>query len=407
MKQIVICGAGFGGLSCALQLSKIMPDADITLVDQSAYHSLHAFLYEVASSDEEITRMTDMASSVSIPISQVIDGTKIRFVQEKVVSIDSKDKTIQLEHSNLSFDYVVLALGSSTNYYGIPGAEQYSIGLKTLHDALSIRNKVQFLVEEGRLSSKRNKIRMVIAGGGFAGVELAAELSGFLDFLSWKNNYPRELLELLIVEGSPQIMPGLPAQVALDTFQRLDDLRVQVQTKSLITNVTDSFIEFNTGEKIHYNALFWTAGVKAATVPIVPELLLDRGGRIQTTEHFQAQRGQSIFVIGDQCCFIGTDGKPLPGTAAQAIDQGEYVAWAILAISKNQKPAPYRCKDFGYVIPLGGKWGIAITPHLYIKGILAIVGRKFYWFLYLRKLLGSWSAVKLLWFQSKLYSKND
>jgi NADH dehydrogenase len=407
MKQIVICGAGFGGLNCALELDRLMPDASITLIDQSPYHVLHAFLYEVASSDEEVTPMGDMARSVAVPIKQIIAGTRITFQQGTVKSVDANAKTVQLEHGQAKFDYLVLALGSSANFYGIPGAAEHSITLKTLRDALAIRNRVQFLVEAARLSATREKLRFVIAGGGFAGVELAAELKGLLDFLAWKNNYPRDLLELLVVEGAPQLMPGLGDQVARDTARRLDELGVKVQTKSLITNVTDSFLEFNTGEKLHYNGLFWTAGVKAVGVPVTPELAVDRGGRIQTTPYFQAQKQDHIFVIGDQSCFIGTDGRPLPGTAVQAIDQGKYAATAIAAFSANQKPAPYICKDFGYAIPLGGQWGIGITPHVYWKGFLVALLRQYHWFQYLRRLIGFTQAFQLIWLQKKLYSRND
>jgi NADH dehydrogenase len=407
MKQIVICGAGFGGLNCALELNRLMPEASITLIDQSPYHILHAFLYEVAASDEEVTAMADMARSVAVPIKEVLAGTKIVFRQGTIKSVDGAAKAVQLDHGQINFDYLVLALGSGANFYGIPGAAEHSLTLKSLRDALSIRNRVEFLVETARLSATRTKLRFVVAGGGFAGVELAAELKGLLDFLSWKNNYPREFLELLIVEGAPQLMPGLAEKVARDTARRLDELGVKVQTKSLITNVTDSLLEFNTGEKLHYDALFWTAGVKANSVPVTPELVLDRGGRIQTTPYFQAQKQNSIFVVGDQTCFIGTDGRPLPGTALQAIDQGKYVAGAITSFSKNKTPDPYQCKDFGYAVPLGGNWGIAITPHVYWKGYLIGFILKIQWFRYLRRLIGLRQAFKLIWLQKKLYSKND
>jgi len=407
MKQIVICGAGFGGLNCALELNRLMPDASITLIDQTPYHVLHAFLYEIASSDEEVTPMTDMARSVAIPIKQIISGTNITFRQGAVKSVNVADKTVLLDEGQVNFDYLVLALGSDANFYGIPGAAEHSIPLKTLRDALAIRNRLQFLVEAGRLSATRSKLRFVIAGGGFAGVELAAELTGFLDFLSWKNNYPRELLELLVVEGAQQLMPGLGEQVARDTARRLDELGVKVQTKSLITNVTESFLELNTGEKFHYDALFWTAGVKANSVPTTPELPTDRGGRVQTTSYFQAQGQNSIFVIGDQSCFIGTDGRPLPGTALQAIDQGKYVASAVASFNKNKTPEPYHCRDFGYAIPLGGNWGIGITSRSYWKGYAISFILKIQWFRYLRRLIGASQAFKLIWLQTKLYSRND
>lgn len=407
MKQIVICGAGFGGLNCALELSKLMPEAKITLVDESPYHVLHAFLYEVATGDEETAPMMDMVRSVAVPISMAIKGKNITFQQARVESVNAQTKTVKLDHGSLNYDYLVMALGSTSNYYGIPGAEQYSLPFKTLRDALAIRNRVEFAVEAARLSGKRDKLRFVIAGGGFAGVELAAELKGLLDFLSWKNNYPRHMMDIMIVEGAPTVMPGMPERVSRDTFDRLESLNINLQLKSLITNVTDTFLELNTGDKLHYDLLVWTAGVRAITVPMEPEMELEKGNRIATNEFFQAKADNNIFVIGDQCCFIGSDGRPLPGTATQATDHGKYVAHALEAVTNNRKPEPYKCKDFGYAIALGGKWAIGIAPGMYWKGYLTSYVMKVEWYRYLKPIIGRWNAFKLVWFQAKLYSRND
>lgn len=410
MKQIVVVGGGFGGIACALSLARKLSahsDAQITLVDRHPHHVGHTYLYEVASSPEELASIEQLRQSVAIPIKDILADTKIKFHQGELKQVDPDQRELILDQGKLNYDYLVLALGSTSNFYGIPGAEQYAIPLKSVRDSLAIRNRIGFLLDAHRQDLTKQSIRIVVAGGGFAGVEMAAELKGLLDFLSWKENYPRYKLEVMIVEGSNQLMPGLGEQVGRDVYARLKNFGFEIMLNSMISNVGEHFLEFKNGEKLAYDCLIWTAGVKANQVPFTKDMAVDRGNRLMVNSMFQIETYPNVFVIGDETCYLGTDGRPLPGTARQAIDQGKYVGYALAQILHNKKPPAYVCKDYGYIVPLGGKWAILKSQRFYMKGYLAYVIRQLSWFHYFWAILGFTKAFRLAILENRLYGRND
>jgi len=412
MKHIVIAGGGFAGVNCALKLDKTLPknaDVEITLVDRNPYHLAQAYLYEVATSPEEITTMAQLKQSIVVPIEDIFAGTRVKFHKAEITQVDADKHEVSLQQGKLNYDYLVLALGSTSNFYGIPGADKYSIPLKTLRDSFAIRNRIGFLLDTHRMDTTKQTIRMVVAGGGFAGVEIAAELKGLLDFMAWKENYPRLKLEIVVVEGTNQLMPGMDPFVGKDVYDRLKSLGVVVMLNSMISNVDEHFIEFKNGEKMSYDCLMWTAGVKGVDVPFadMSKVSFDRGNRLMTNEMFQAQAYPNIFVAGDETCYMDKNGKPLPGTARQAIDQGKYIGYALAQVIENKKPAAYKCKTYGYIVPVGAKWAIFRTPRFYLRGFIAYAGRQLAWFHYYWTILGLRKALQIALLENRLYGRND
>jgi NADH:ubiquinone reductase (H+-translocating) len=410
MKRIVIAGGGFAGISTALTLDKQLPrsaETEITLIDRHPYHLGHTYLYEVATSPEELTTLAQLRQSLAVPIVDILAGTRVKFQQATIKQVDPKQREITLEQGKLFYDYLVLALGSSSNFYGIPGADRYSIPLKSIRDSFAIRNRIGFLLDTHRQDMTKDKIRIVVAGGGFAGVEIAAELKGLLDFLSWKEEFPRQKLQVMVVEGSSQLMPGLGEEVGRDVYLRLKDFGFEIMLNSLITNVEANSLEFKNGERLNYDCLIWTAGVKANQVPFTEEMAVDRGNRMVVNAMFQLESYPSVFVLGDEGCYMGTDGRPLPGTARQAIDQGKYAGYAIAQLLQNKKPRDYKCKNYGYIVPLGGKWAILKTQRFYLKGFFAYLARQLAWFHYFWTILGLRKAFKLAILENRLYGRND
>jgi NADH:quinone reductase (non-electrogenic) len=412
MKHIVIAGGGFAGTNCALQLDKLLPkstDVEITVVDRNPYHLAPTYLYEVATSPEELTTLAQLKQSVALPLEDIFAGTRVKFRKANIKQIDADKNEVTLDQGKLGYDYLVLALGSTSNFYGIPGADKYAIPLKSLRDGFAIRNRIQFLLDAHRMDTTKKTIRLVVAGGGFAGVELAGELKGLLDFLAWKESYPRHKLEVLVVEGTNQLMPGMDEFVGKDVYDRLKSLGTEVMLNSMISNVDENFIEFKDGEKISYDALIWTAGVKATQAPFadMTKVKMDRGGRLLTNGTFQVEQYPNIFSAGDEGCYMDKNGRPLPGTARQAIDQGRYIGHALARIVQNKKPAFYVCKTYGYIVPVGGKWAIFRTPRFYMKGSLAYVVRQLAWFHYFWTLLGLRRAIQLSILENRLYGRND
>jgi NADH:ubiquinone reductase (H+-translocating) len=407
-KQIVVIGTGFAGLAFLKRLHRFgIRDVKVTAIDERPYHLIYSNLYEVATAAEEVTEMTALKRSVAIPVLEILQGTGASFINERVVKVDAEKQTVELARASVPYDYLVMALGSKPNFYGIPGAEQYSFPLKGLKDTFKIRNQIEFLLQTRRLDMTKIPLRVVIAGGGIAGVEIAAELKGLFDFLSWKNNFPREKLKILVVEGSSQLAGGMGDRISNDIYQRLRELDVDIALQTMITEVKESSLLFNNGEVLHYDCLVWTAGVAANAVPFSVELPQAKGGRIMANHTCMVSTYSNIFVVGDQCCFMDPQGNPLPGTAQQAIHQGKYVAYAIGQLLQNKKPIEFHCKQFPFLITLGGKYAILSSKHFYIKGYLAYLIREFAWFKYFYEILGLSRAVQLTYLENKLYTRND
>lgn len=406
-KSVVIIGAGFGGIACALELLRLRSGFAITIVDQRDYHLIRGNLYELASAPEELNDLLELKHTVSIPIRQIFDGRPVEFQQAKVVNIDTAKQEVELEHGKIHYDYLVSSLGSHPNFYSIPGAQDKAIPLHELGDALRIRNAIEFAVQAHRSDINKDIVRIMIAGGSVSGVEIAAEFSGMIDFIVWKNNFPREKVETVIIEGAHQLVPGLPGNVARDIQNRLESLGIKVLTNKMIQQVDDQMANFTNGEKMEFDVLIWAAGVKAQHLPMTPAPESDHTDRIEVDEFFRLENLKNVFILGDQACHHMADGRPLPGTASQAIDQGEYIAGAITKFAANQQPQSHVCKEYGYIIPLHGKWAVVKNKNFYIKGYLAYLIRQWVWVWYYAGLLGPWQAARLLLTNREIYSKND
>ncbi len=407
-KQAVILGGGFGGISCAKSFARLYPHFDVTVIDQSANHVIHGNLYEVASSPEEIFDLKDLNQSVAVPYTKIFEGSRINFKQGKVVGIDAENNSVKLEHGSISYDYLISSLGAIPNYYGIEGAELYSIPLQRSSDALRIRDRIEFAVQSSRHDTQKDVVRFIVAGGGVAGIEVAAELQGMLDFVAWKNSYPREKIETVIIEGSGQLLPNFPARAVKDATARLESLGVKNITHRMISKVQSSMVEFSNGEKMEYDCLVWTAGVKACPLPMISSKpLVGRGDRVEVDEYFRVKNSKNIFAIGDQGCHHDKQGNPLPGNAAQAIDHGEYAAYAINKFSFNRQPRMHSCKTYPVLIPLGGKWAIFSGQRIYFKGIIGYFIREIVWLKYFASLIGWVQALKMLKHNEDIYSVNE
>lgn len=411
MKNIIIAGAGFGGVTVALKLGRVLrgaTEARVILTDREAYQLFYPNLYELASSDEELTSLLELKHSITVPVREILRGKDVEFIQGALDKVDIERSEVVVAGKSIHYDYLILSLGSVSNFYGIPGAQDYAIPLKSANDALRMRDKVEFAVQSRRYDMAKQYVRVAVAGGGFAGVETAAELQKFLDFVAWKNNFPREKIETLLIEGTDRILPGLDDRVARDVYARLHDLGVRVQVSSFISGVDANFLQFKNGEKLEYDCLVWTAGVKAAPAPFFGSgPASDRGGRILVDQFLHPAGPPNVYVIGDQACVIDSSGRPLIGNISNAEDQAFYVADSVASVLAGRTPKPFSCRRHGYIIPVGGKWAVVKTPGIYIKGWLGYVIRELVFLRYFAGIIGWSKALRLAWFDEQIYSKKD
>lgn len=404
-KNIIIVGAGYAGIAAAKGFEK-NPDFNVTLVDRRNYHLYSPNLYEVASAEEEFTTVADLKRSIALPIAEIFKDGSIKFKQAEVKEINPSQNFLIAGSSKINYDYLVLAGGAATEYYGIKGAKEFSMPLKTLTDALAVRNKLEFVFEAKAMSFKKDFIRLVVAGGGYTGCEFAAQLSDFVKILCWKYGFPESLVEVVIVEASSKLVNGLSDRLSIDVWERMEQLNVRVLLSSPIFSVEQNFVCFLSGEKMEYDALVWAAGVRGSAV-LSPDIAVDKKGRALVNEFLQVKDHHNIFALGDIAAAVNKKGMPLPQTAVNAIEQGEYLAYALPIISKNQKPRGYVGKQHGLIVALAGRWAILKAGPLYMAGWLAFVVRNFVTLNYYRTVVGWWKAFKYVWLQWREYGRND
>ncbi len=410
MKNIVILGAGYGGVVAARGLAKkYAGDAavSITLIDKRGYQLYAPNLYEIATADEELTEVLELEKSISIPLQEVFNGLKVNVVTAEITHINQAEHCVLAGTTKFEYDYLIVALGSQTDYFNIRGAAQFTLPLKTLPDALRIRNQIEFAIQAHRLDVNKKNVRFIVAGGGYTGVELVAELAGLVNILCWKNAYPREKVEIVVVEATSKLIPGFSENLSSDALARLEDLGVHSMLSSPIIGVDEHFVSLLNGDLLQYDVMIWSTGVRASAIPFSLPMQMDRKGRVLTDEFLRSKEYQNIFVIGDCACVLNSDGVTAPPTAQDAIAQAEYLVSALPLLAKNQRPIPYHGQKHGFIVSMGGKWSVLSIHPFYIKGWLAYVVHQCVHLNYYRKVVGWGNAFKYIRLQEREYSRND
>jgi NADH dehydrogenase len=411
-KRIAIAGGGFAGLRTALTLSRLLrrDDVKISLIDRECYHLYHALLYEVATADFLLdTVASPISEGVCIPLKafpHLLHATNIDFQQDEILGIDATKRQLKLRYAGTtSADALVLALGAVVNDYGIPGVERFARKMQTLDDALAIRNTIKRLFS---LCSRYGcpTRRIVICGGGFTGVELAGELLHFLRRLAHLHALERQKVQLVVLEAGPQLFPGFDPELARRAYQRLSDLGADIRLNQRVTKVTADGVVVD-GKLMASDLVVWTAGVKANPLQAKAKgLTVDKRGRIIVDQTLQAKGAPGVYAIGDGASFTPPRGKPLPGTAAVAIQEGEYVAKAIARQFRGKKAVSFKPTFTGFVVPIGGKFALS-TLHGVRGGFFAWLDRKRVDFRYFRSILPFWRALDVWLRGARLYLKND
>ena len=409
-KVIAIVGGGFGGLNAALLLRKYLHQekAHVVLIDKSAYHLYYPNLYEVASSEEEFVSIKALKKSVALPFVDVLSRQNIQFVEAEVTKIHQKEKYIVFREEKIDYDYLVLATGSVVDFFNIPGAKEHTLTFKSVNDALKIRASLEALVQEASATTAKKAVRVIIAGGGFTGVELAAELTNLKKIVAWKYSFPEEKIEIEIIEASNKLMPGMGKNVCLPITQRLQEIGVRLSFNSMITEVSEKSITLKNGEVQNFDMIIWSAGIKGAEIPFETKIEVDKKNRCATCTDLTLKDFPNIYLIGDNACVLDSDKNPMPQTATQAIDQAEFVAHNIAAAVNGYPTFEYSTKPSAYIIPVKGKWALLhLTNGFNLKGFFAWVIKQFVNLRYFMRLLPFWQAIKLAWFDMDIYTRND
>jgi NADH dehydrogenase len=369
--RLVIVGGGFAGLALAQGLRK--QKLQVVLIDRNNFYQFQPLLYQVATSGLE-------PDSIVFPFRKQLSRNKnIVFRMAEVENIDSKTNEIQTDKGTLSFDYLVIATGTKTNFFGMSSVEENSIGLKDIRDSLNIRHKMLQNLEEATITCDDNErdalTNFVIVGGGPAGVEMAGALGEFRKYILPKDypEYPSSIMKIFLIEGSDQLLSVMSDKSSEKTLKYLKELDVNVILNEVVTGYDGEIVETKSGQKISAKNLIWTAGVKGQFPNgINNETNVVRGNRLKVDEHLRIDGHQHIFAMGDIASVVADDTpNGHPQVAQPAIQQGRYLAKNLLKIVEGKEIKPFKYKDKGSLATVGKRKAVANVGRFDFAGYFA------------------------------------
>ena len=367
-KTVVIIGGGFGGLNSAKAFKNT--DFEVIVVDKTNHHLFQPLLYQVATAALS-------PGDIAVPIRSVFSGQQnITVVLGEVKSVDKVKNQIELADRKISFDYLILSPGASHSYFGNDEWEKYAPGLKTLNDALSIREGILCSFEKAELleeeKQKRKYLSFVIIGGGPTGVEMAgaiAEISKKTMLKDFRNIDP-SLTKIILIEAAPHILGAYPEKLSQKAKSDLENMGVTVLTDTKVVGVEGGGVRTEK-DFFETNNLIWAAGNNASALLKSLDEKLDKAGRVIVENDLSIHGNENIFVIGDAALAKNKSGEPLPGIAPVAIQQGKYVADVIKSNMAREYRKPFAYLDKGSMATIGKAKAIAKIRNLEFSGLFA------------------------------------
>jgi NADH dehydrogenase len=372
-KHIVVLGAGFGGLTFCQHFRA--PAAQVTVVDRTNHYLFQPLLYQVATAGLS-------APEIAQPIRSILSRRpNITVLLDQVADFDLAGNLVVLQQKRLHYDYLVLALGGCSTYFGHPEWEPFAPGLKTLDDALRIRSRVLLAFEKAEntedAAEHERLMTLVIIGGGPTGVELAgafAELARIVLKRDFRRIDPTHA-RIILIEASPVVLSHLPPDLAAKATAQLKRLGVQVRTSTRVKEIRRGEVELENGEIIRAENILWAAGVSATPLAKKLGVELDRAGRVKVNPDLSLPGHPDVFAIGDMALVLQENGKPVPGVSPAAMQMARHVARIIqseLTLGPGKAPRPvFRYWDRGTMATIGRSAAVAWIGKLKISGWFA------------------------------------
>ena len=368
MKQLVIVGAGFAGLNAARRLRKVR-DLDITVIDRENHHLFQPLLYQVA--------MAALSpAEIAAPIRTLLSRGNARVIQARANNVELEARKVVTDCGEFPYDYLLLACGAQHAYFGREEWEPFAPGLKNLPQATEIRRRVLEAFEaaerENDTQIRRRHLTFVVVGGGPTGVELAGaigEMSRYTLARDFRSIDPRQT-RVILVEAGPRILPAFDPKLASRAMRDLEALGVQVWLGARVTDVSAAGVVIG-NEQVASSTVLWAAGVRAADVGKTLGVPVDEVGRVIVADDLTVPGHTEVFVAGDLARCAGPDGKPLPGVAVVAMQQGLYVADVIRGDLAGRPRTAFRYRDLGQLATIGRSRAICEIFGLKLSGWFA------------------------------------
>ena len=377
-KQVLILGGGFGGLYTALHLENSLAagDIEVTLINRENCTLFTPMLHEVAASDLDFTHIVN-------PLRKMLK--RVQFFHGNIENIDLVTRHVSVVHGpenhrhELPFDYLVIALGSITNFFGNASLMEHSMTIKSLGDAIHLRNQLIDLLEQAdadcALGARSQLLTVVVAGGGFAGAETIAGINDFLrDSVRFYKNLTEDMIRVVLVHPGEVILPELGPKLGAYAQKKLAERKVEIHVNTKVESATGETVRLSDGTEILTNTLVWAAGT--APNPLIASLpcKMDKG-RLVANEFLEVEGFPNVWALGD--CAAITDpatSRPYPPTAQHALRQGKTVAVNIVTAVRGAKNA-FRFSTLGLLAAIGKRTGVANILGVNFSGFIA-------WFLW-------------------------
>lgn len=368
--KVVIIGAGFGGLWAARTLAH--QPVEVTVIDRNNYHTFLALLYQVAAAELD-------AEDIAYPVRSVFwNIPNIKFLLAHARRINLKNKRIETDNGNVDYDYLIIGAGSITSTFGVPGVEENAYFLKTLEEAVALKNHIICCFEaasrETDAARRKCLLTFVIVGGGATGVEYSGALAELIQG-PLRKDYPSidfSEVRIILLEAAEHLVSRMPENLCIYTAEQLRRMGVDVRLKKAVANALPDQAVLKSGEIIPTNTVVWTAGVRGEKLAGVSEIPVGRDGRVPVEPTLQVANQPDVYVIGDLAS-IKEESRILPMVAQVAIQSGVKSAQNILRQIAGQEPEPFLYHDRGSMIAIGRKAaGVAIGNHTF-KGFFAWV----------------------------------
>ena len=370
-KRVVIVGAGFGGLVFAQKLAK--QDFQIVLIDKNNYHQFQPLFYQVAMAGLE-------PSSISFPLRKIFQhmpNVHIRIT--KVNAVDTAKQSITTELGEISYDYLVLGLGTDTNFFGMQNMIDKAIPMKSVSEAIFLRNRVLQNLEDALTTEdpleREGLMNMVVVGGGPTGVEVSGTLAEMKKIILPKDYTELDfnLMKIYLFESSPEVLEVMSDQASVKGKEYLEKLGVIIRNGVRIVDFDGEYAYTNTDEKIRTNNVVWAAGVQANGIEGFSPDIFARGNRMKVNEFNQVEGFQNIFALGDLALMTADAVFPNghPQMAQPAIQQGKLLAQNFIKIINDKNPKPFKYKDLGSMATIGRHLAVVDLPFWKFQGTFA------------------------------------
>ncbi|MFH1070411.1 MAG: NAD(P)/FAD-dependent oxidoreductase [Candidatus Glassbacteria bacterium] len=354
--RIVIAGAGFGGLWAAKALDG--EPVEVVVVDRNNYHTFLPLLYQVAAAEIEPEAIAHAIRST------LNKSPNIHFLMAEITGVDLANRLLVCRDRDIFYDYLVLATGSATHFFGVPGAADHAFELKTLEQGIALRNQILARFEKAAVEPdslrRRAGLSFCIVGGGPTGVEFAGALSELVGGIV-PRDYPvlaDERVRVVLLEAAGTLLPGMPARLAGYAHRRLEKMGVEVLTGARVSRITPVLLECANGRAVETETVVWTAGVRGSGFPQHSGLPEAPGGRIPVDDYLQVFGYPQVYAIGD-IAWREEGGAPLLMMAPVATSQGEAAARNILRRIANRPQRAYHYRDLGNMVTIGRNKAVA------------------------------------------------